>query len=200
MKSTLEKAGYEVLEMTPNSDKSTFKSSDKMKPIEVTSIDELKTMCDQLKAPTNIQVSVPTVTPKTLNASLSSLASQTIYAGNGTASQWGTFTNVSPLLAGTWGYKNISFAFQYQYYPLAGYYIFVPGTFPTLITSSLSGLNVLLYWTQTSASGNQTSDGQRMNMRADAQYGIGVKILGLDATIKVNSTWNIQSNTCSSYR
>lgn len=38
-----------------------------------------------------------------------------------------------------------------------------------------------------------------MNLQADGTYDIGVKIGGIDGTVKVNDTWKITSDSCTSY-
>lgn len=174
--------------------KSVFKDYDKRTPLKLESVDELDIVINSLTSDDSSENKETSKKNKTTLDEKITLKAEEIKNGNGTASKWSGLG-----IGGLFAFKNISFAFKYKYYPLAGCYIVDGQIERGGISSYLSGLTVLIDWTQTSASGNPDSTRRIVKLKANGYYVLGVEIAGYEIGTRINGTWNIDSDDINDY-
>lgn len=173
--------------------KNAIKSFNGKELIEVNSIDEMKSVIEELKKFDKESNQIDISNDRKAYSNVKGLAKNTLRSGtgSGTASKW------APLF-GVACWKNITFPFTYEYYSLAGYHIYT-GVDENFMESNLSGLSVAIDWTQTGSSSTLTSDKRKVKLKANGYYTIGFKFEDLEVGANVNGTFKITSKKVSDY-
>lgn len=159
--------------------------------IKVNSIDELNQIIDEIKqfdATNN-----PANETSMMYSSAYATRAEEVREGNGTVSKW------APLF-GTFCWKNISFSFDYKYYPLAGYYIYTNKVPSQWMTSHISGLSaVAVEWNQTSSSANINETGRSVELNVTGYYLFGADFGDFEIGVPVNGEWSMNSKEPEKY-